>query len=84
MAYIYEKEMLDGERRIHLNHISVLPDFQNKGYAKLLLKEIELYAINKNIQAIDLDVSLANNKALNLYKNIGYKVERESLIKLIE
>ena len=59
-------------RRIHLHHIGVKPEYQNKGYGKQLTSESIKYAKNKGYQ-IKLEVHCNNNKAIKLYKNLQFK-----------
>ena len=48
----------------------ILPDFQNKGYGKILLKELENNIIQNKYRIITLASSLG---AVFFYKNCGYK-----------
>ena len=59
-------------RRIHLHHIAVLPEYQNKGYGKLLTKKSIEFAKQKGYQ-IKLEVHKNNKKAIRIYKNLGFK-----------
>ncbi len=59
-------------RRIHLHHIGVLPKYQNKGFGKLLTKESLKFAKEKGYQ-IKLEVHQTNTKAIEIYKNLGFK-----------
>ncbi|MFP4046450.1 MAG: GNAT family N-acetyltransferase [Bacteroidota bacterium] len=58
-------------RRIHLHHIGVLPEFQNKGYGTLLTRRSIQHAKTKGYQ-IKLEVSADNTKAVRLYKKLGF------------
>lgn len=51
----------------------ILPEFRGKGYGKETLKEALKLINNKEIIDIELDVESKNNRALNLYKNCGFK-----------
>lgn len=59
-------------RRIHLHHIAVLPEYQNKGYGKLLTEKSIDFAKQKGYQ-IKLEVHKNNKKAIRIYKNLGFK-----------
>ncbi len=59
-------------RRIHLHHFGIHPDFQGRGFSKILLKDSLDFAENKNIQ-IKLEVHRNNLKAISLYKNFGFE-----------
>lgn len=58
-------------RRIHLHHIGVLPEFQNKGYGTILTLRSIKHAKDKGYQ-IKLEVSTDNTKAISLYKKLGF------------
>ncbi|MFP4604286.1 MAG: GNAT family N-acetyltransferase [Bacteroidales bacterium] len=58
-------------RRIHLHHIGVLPELQNKGYGTLLTRRSIQHAKAKGYQ-IKLEVSADNTKAISLYKKLGF------------
>lgn len=79
-AWVYEHLYFD-ERRIHVNQIAVKEQSQGKGIGKLLLKEIDNFALEKNISCIDLFVSENNISALNLYTKEGFITERRYLSK---
>lgn len=59
-------------RRIHLHHIGVLPQYQNKGYGKLLTMESLKFAKEKGYQ-IKLEVHQSNKKAIGIYKKLGFQ-----------
>lgn len=58
-------------RRLHLHHIGVKPEFQNKGLGKLLTKESLKFAKQKGYQ-IKLEVHHENHKAIDIYKKLGF------------
>jgi ribosomal protein S18 acetylase RimI-like enzyme len=59
-------------RRIHLHHFGILPEHQGKGLARPLLKE-SLKFVKKKGSQVKIEVSRSNEKALNLYKEAGFK-----------
>jgi ribosomal protein S18 acetylase RimI-like enzyme len=59
-------------RRIHLHHFGILPEHQGKGLARPLLKESLKFVKKKGYQ-VKIEVSRSNEKALNLYKEAGFK-----------
>jgi len=58
-------------RRLHLHHIGVLPNYQNKGFGKLLTQESLKFAKEKGYQ-IKLEVHQSNKKAIEIYKKLGF------------
>jgi ribosomal protein S18 acetylase RimI-like enzyme len=59
-------------RRLYLHHFGILPEFQGKGLAKLLMAESMKFAKQTGLQ-IKLEVHTTNLKAINLYKKNGFK-----------
>ena len=58
-------------RRLHLHHIGVLTNYQNKGFGKLLTQESLKFAKEKEYQ-IKLEVHQTNKKAIEIYKKLGF------------
>lgn len=81
--YFYEKQFFE-KKILHINHITVLESFQNKGYGSMLLKYVNDYAKQNNIMYIDLDVSVGNNVAFNLYNKLGFVDYRVNKIKKVD
>jgi ribosomal protein S18 acetylase RimI-like enzyme len=59
-------------RRIHLHHIGVLPEYQNRGYGSRLTQKSLEFAKEKGYQ-IKLEVEENNHKAIAIYKKLGFK-----------
>ncbi len=59
-------------RRLHLHHIAVLPELQNKGYGEMLTEAAVNFAREKGYQ-IKLEVHQSNKKAIGIYKKLGFK-----------
>jgi len=55
----------------------ILPEYQNRGYGKLLLKKIENEVLNRNYKNITLASSLS---AVFFYKSCGYKYNDYKII----
>lgn len=54
--------------------LCVLPDFQKKGYGRLLLNFLILYARVSGYSFVRLSVDLDNTPAFSLYKSVGFEV----------
>ncbi len=67
--------VLENEDSIALDHIELFPEFQNKGFGQKIIKDL----INKN-KPVSLQV-LKQNPAVNLYKELGFKIIGETDIK---
>ena len=59
-------------RRIYLHHFGILPDYQGKGFAKILLDASLKFAKGTGLQ-IKLEVHEDNEIARNLYVKGGFK-----------
>jgi putative acetyltransferase len=55
--------------------ITIHDDYQNMGIGTALLKHLISIARMKNLKKIYLHVSTANDRAINMYKKAGFKVE---------
>ncbi len=58
---------------IHILNLAIRPDMRGKGMAKLLLKKLIEMAKEKDISNIWLEVRISNNRAISLYKSIGFE-----------
>ncbi|MEO7992379.1 MAG: GNAT family N-acetyltransferase [Chryseolinea sp.] len=65
-------------RLAFISNVSIISTFAGKGIATVLLKECITYARNLQFEAIGLEVSLSNTRALNLYMKLGFKEVGES------
>lgn len=59
-------------RRVHLHHFGILPDYQGKGLANILLEESLKFVKAMGYQ-VKLEVHNSNIKAINLYKKFGFE-----------
>ncbi|HZY25442.1 MAG TPA: GNAT family N-acetyltransferase [Bacteroidales bacterium] len=69
-------------RRILLHHFGILPDFQQKGLSKVLLKESLKVVKNTGMQ-VKLEVHSSNLRAINLYNKFGFKLLKDYCIYII-
>ncbi|HRR93655.1 MAG TPA: N-acetyltransferase [Bacteroidales bacterium] len=58
-------------RRTYLHHFGILPSFQGKGLANLLMEATMEKLREKGLQA-KLEVHRSNHRAVNLYKKFGF------------
>lgn len=59
-------------RRLYIHHMAVHPDFQNKGYGKILMQEALAFAKELNLQT-KLEVHPDNVPANKLYAQFGFE-----------
>jgi|SRR3989338_3702362 len=67
--------VLEDEKSTMLDHIELLPEFQNMGIGKKIIKDL----ISKN-KPVNLQV-LKQNPAVRLYKELGFKITGETDLK---
>ncbi|MBE6052632.1 MAG: GNAT family N-acetyltransferase [Clostridium sartagoforme] len=56
-----------------ISGFGIIPEYRSMGYGKSALKETLNNLMIDKIYDIELDVAIKNKKALNLYKNCGFK-----------
>jgi ribosomal protein S18 acetylase RimI-like enzyme len=59
-------------RRIMLHHFGILPEYQGKGFSKILMKESLRFCKQVGVQ-IKLEVHAQNLHAVSLYTEFGFK-----------
>lgn len=59
--------------RAELININVLEGFQNQNIATKLIDEMIKDCQNQNVNSITLEVKKTNNKAIHLYKKLGFQ-----------
>ena len=64
----------DNTLALHVLNLAVHPDFRRKGYAKLLLRELEDLARRNGIKTMILEVSVKNRAAISLYEKMGFRI----------
>jgi len=65
-----------------VNRLSILPFFQNKGFAKILIDFAEDFARKDGYKSLRLDTFAGNEKSLRFFENCGFtKVGEVSLTK---
>lgn len=62
---------------IYINQVSVNQGYRGKGVGKLLFSAVLKLAETKSIKRIGLDYWAKNESAKNIYKNLGFEIEKE-------
>jgi ribosomal protein S18 acetylase RimI-like enzyme len=57
------------------NYLSVRPEFQDKGYARLMMSELETKLLKKGCPKINLQVRDTNTDIVRFYEALGYKID---------
>lgn len=65
---------------IYFSRLSVIPEKQGLGIAKVLLKALEEYARKKDLTKIICKVRMNIPRNINLYNSIGYKIYDEEIV----
>jgi ribosomal-protein-alanine N-acetyltransferase len=52
--------------------VAVLRDYRRQGIAKEFMRQIEAYAIEREANAMMLEVEVSNEPAIKLYESLGY------------
>lgn len=73
----YQAPALSAEYPAHL-HIDILPDGQNKGYGRRMIKIFCDRLRDYSVSALHLGVSQANGRAVGFYRHLGFHVIQES------
>ena len=60
----------------HIDTVDILPSYERRGIAKILIKKIEDKMKSIGIKKIRLEVRTTNAPAMTLYKNSGYIFEK--------
>ncbi|QCR30969.1 GNAT family N-acetyltransferase [Lysinibacillus sp. SGAir0095] len=68
---------------VYFYRLSVLPECQGKGYAKQLLKALEVYAKQNAIPEVHCKVRKNVERNVQLYVKLGYEVYEEEVAQLI-
>lgn len=63
--------------RVFLSIICLNPDYHRMGLGKILLHECELYANKNGFIFIELEVNVENSPAIEMYKVMGYSIDRQ-------
>ncbi|NJE31346.1 N-acetyltransferase [Thermococcus sp. 18S1] len=66
----------------YVSNVAVYPEFRGRKIGKALMLEAERLAMESGAERIALDVEVDNERAIAIYKKLGYSVEREHSIEL--
>ena len=58
----------------HVTTIGVAPEYRRKGWARLMMHEVERSFAARGVQTIRLEVRVGNDSAQVLYEQLGYTV----------
>ncbi|MCC5889439.1 MAG: ribosomal protein S18-alanine N-acetyltransferase [Alkalibacterium sp.] len=61
------------DNEAHITNIATIPEYQNKGIASYLMKEIIQVAEKEHIKEVTLEVRVSNKTAQSLYRTLGFE-----------
>ncbi|WP_420805923.1 ribosomal protein S18-alanine N-acetyltransferase [Rhodoferax saidenbachensis] len=64
---------MKGVDEVHLLNITVAPEFQGQGWARIMLDALTLWARGQNAQWLWLEVRVSNTRAMQVYESHGYR-----------
>ncbi|MBL4934859.1 GNAT family N-acetyltransferase [Clostridium sp. YIM B02515] len=73
----YGQIIIDGDIPTIVN-IGVIEGYRGKGYGRFLVESLIRIVIINGFKKVNLKVSANNSTALNLYRSLGFKIQRET------
>lgn len=68
-------------RTLYVHQISINPEAKRQGYGRLVMAEVERYAIRHGFPSIELDYWSVNEGAAAFYGQLGFEPKRQFVIK---
>uniref|UniRef100_UPI0006CF836B GNAT family N-acetyltransferase n=1 Tax=Bacillus sp. JCM 19041 TaxID=1460637 RepID=UPI0006CF836B len=87
LGYIELKEETDYftvEKTAYISAVAVASSGEGKGVGKKLMQKAEQWSKEKGLKQIVLDVFKANERAVDVYRHLGYDEEIVKMVKVIE
>ena len=64
---------MEGVEEVHLLNITVAPEFQGQGWARLMLDALSLWSRGRGAHWLWLEVRASNVRAMQVYEAYGYR-----------
>jgi [ribosomal protein S18]-alanine N-acetyltransferase len=64
---------MKGVDEVHLLNITVAPEFQGQGWARVMLDALAIWARGQQAQWLWLEVRVGNLRAMHVYESHGYR-----------
>ena len=61
-------------RRGYVHHLAVKPEYQRKGYGRMMMEELHKRFLKQDIKKVHLFVEIDNEGVIEFYKKIGWHV----------
>lgn len=79
--YLEETPFKKANAYLYVHQLSLEPHVQNKGFGKLVMKEVEDIAIHLDLHRIELDYWVSNEAAAAFYERCGFVKQRVFVFK---
>jgi ribosomal-protein-alanine N-acetyltransferase len=63
---------MKGVDEVHLLNLTVAPDFQRQGWARLMMEGLVLWSRGQGARQLWLEVRVSNERALEVYRRFGF------------
>jgi len=63
---------MKGVDEVHLLNLTVAPDFQRQGWARLMMEGLFLWSRGQGARQLWLEVRVSNSRALEVYRRFGF------------
>ncbi|NBW50778.1 MAG: ribosomal-protein-alanine N-acetyltransferase [Betaproteobacteria bacterium] len=63
---------MKGVEEVHLLNLTVAPDFQRQGWARLMMEGLVLWSRGQGALKLWLEVRVSNQRALEVYRRFGF------------
>ncbi len=64
---------MKGVDEVHLLNITVAPEYQGQGWARVMLDALTIWARGQGVQWLWLEARVSNLRALQVYERYGYR-----------
>ncbi len=64
---------MKGVDEVHLLNITVAPEFQGQGWARVMLDALDIWARGQQAEWLWLEVRVGNARAMQVYESHGYR-----------
>ncbi|KKL20862.1 hypothetical protein LCGC14_2451210 [marine sediment metagenome] len=66
-------------RRGYVHHLAIDPDFQKKGYGRMMMEKIHNIFLHMGVHKVHLFIEINNKEVVNFYESMGWE-KRDDLI----
>lgn len=63
------------DSQIFITSIAIIDEYRGRGFGKKMLNEIEIFALFKGVELLELEADCSSNKILNFYSEFGFELD---------